>query len=208
MCRRVREIPLLTRKTDRIGAMRVNEIFYSLQGEGHYTGTPAVFVRLSGCNLRCPFCDTQHQHFIEMSEEDIVNGISQYPTRHAVITGGEPVMQITPLLTRLLHDRGYFIQIETNGSMRLPDGAEVDWITCSPKDLPVALEHIDELKVLFMYQDMTRYDTLEAREYRLQPLDSGNEAADNRNLNDTINYILQHPKWKLSLQTHKILNVR
>lgn len=188
--------------------MRINEIFYSLQGEGHYTGTPAVFVRLSGCNLRCPFCDTQHLPFREMTEEEIAGHVSQYPTRHVVITGGEPALQLTPALTDLLHGRGYFIQMETNGSVRLPDGVEVDWITCSPKELPVALDRIDELKVLFMYQDMGRYDALEAREYRLQPLDSGDDVENAKNLNDTINYILQHPKWKLSLQTHKILNVR
>lgn len=196
------------RKTDCVDVMKVNEIFYSLQGEGRYTGVPAVFVRFSGCNLKCPFCDTQHQSFTEMTEDDIVNDISQYPARHIVITGGEPALQITPLLTRLLHDRGYFIQMETNGSVRLPDGADVDWITCSPKDMPVLLQRIDELKVLFPYGDLSRFDGIEAQEYRLQPLDCGEEETNKKHLNDTINYILQHPKWKLSLQTHKILNVR
>lgn len=188
--------------------MKVNEIFYSLQGEGHFTGTPAVFVRLSGCNLRCRFCDTQHNQFEEMTEEDIVRQASSYPAHHVVITGGEPTLQLTPSLTRLLHDAGFFIQMETNGSLALPEGAEVDWITCSPKELPVVLDRIDELKVLYMYQDMSRYDCYPAAEYRLQPLDSGDEAENKKNLNDTINYILHNPKWKLSLQTHKILNVR
>lgn len=188
--------------------MRVNEIFYSLQGEGHFTGTPAVFIRLSGCNLKCDFCDTQHQSYKDMTEEEIVNEVSQYPARHVVITGGEPAMQLNARLTTLLHSNDYFIQMETNGSVRLADGVEVDWITCSPKDKPVVLSRIDELKVLFMYQDMKQYESMKAKEYRLQPLDAGDADKNKKNLNDTINYILQNPKWKLSLQTHKILNVR
>lgn len=188
--------------------MRVNEIFYSLQGEGHFTGTPAVFVRLSGCNLKCSFCDTQHQEYKEMTEREIVDEVKQYPSRHVVITGGEPTMQLDAELTALLHDEGFFIQIETNGSVALKEGVEADWITCSPKEKAVVLKHIDELKVLFMHQDMTAYDAIKAQDYRLQPLDSGDGEENKRNLNDTIDYILQHPKWKLSLQTHKILNVR
>lgn len=188
--------------------MRVNEIFYSLQGEGHFTGTPAVFIRLSGCNLKCNFCDTQHQSYKDMAEDEIVNEVSQYPARHVVITGGEPAMQLNARLTDLLHSEGFFIQMETNGSLPLAEGAEVDWITCSPKEKPIMLNRIDELKVLFMYQDMSRYDDIQAKEYRLQPLDAGDAEKNKRNLNDTINYILENPKWKLSLQTHKILNVR
>lgn len=188
--------------------MQVNEIFYSLQGEGHFTGTPAVFVRLSGCNERCTFCDTQHESHEEMSEQDILDAISRYPAHHVVITGGEPTLQLTASLTQRLHREGYYIQIETNGSGALKDGVDIDWITCSPKQRPVVLRHIDELKVLFMHQDMAQYDAFEASEYRLQPLDSGDDTVNRKNLNDTINYILTHPKWKLSLQTHKILNVR
>lgn len=188
--------------------MRVNEIFYSLQGEGRYTGTPAVFLRLSGCNEKCSFCDTQHESYTEMTEEEIVSTVSQYPARHIVITGGEPTLQLTPTLCALLHQAGFFIQIETNGSLPLADGTAIDWITCSPKQKPVRIGRIDELKVLFMHQDMRQYEGIEATEYRLQPLDSGNEEENRENLQQTINYILEHPKWNLSLQTHKILNVR
>lgn len=188
--------------------MKVNEIFYSLQGEGRYTGVPAVFVRLSGCNTKCPFCDTQHLSHTEMTEEEIIHAVLSYPTRHIVITGGEPTLQLTASLTEKLHAEGYFIQIETNGSVELPEGCDIDWITCSPKDLPVVIQRVDELKVLFMNQDFSQYDNIKAKEYRLQPLDSGNEAENKKNLNETINYILSNPKWNLSLQTHKILNVR
>lgn len=188
--------------------MRVNEIFYSLQGEGRYTGVPAVFLRLSGCNEKCPFCDTQHTSYTEMSEEDIVREVAKYPARHIVITGGEPTLQLTASLVQLLHDEGFFVQMETNGSLPLPDGCAVDWVTCSPKYKAVTINRIDELKVLFMNQDMSQYDTLKAQEYRLQPLDSGNDKENKENLQQTINYILEHPKWNLSLQTHKILRIQ
>lgn len=189
--------------------MRVNEIFYSLQGEGHHTGTPAVFLRLSGCNLKCPFCDTQHESFRDMTEKDIVEQVSVFPARTIIITGGEPLLQLTSSLTRLLHEAGFAIHLETNGSRLLPEGADIDWVTCSPKDGgKVVIQRIDELKVVFMGQDMSQYDCLKAKEYRLQPLDSGEELTNLLNCQKTLDYILQHPKWKLSLQTHKILNVR
>ena len=193
--------------------MRVNEIFYSLQGEGLHTGTPAVFLRLSGCNLKCPFCDTKHESFTEMTEEEIVEKVSAYLSRTIVITGGEPMLQLNASLTRLLHKAGFTIHIETNGSRLIPEGAEIDWVTCSPKDGgKVIIQHIDELKVVFMGknsgQDMTQYDELKASEYRLQPLDTGNETQNLTVRQQTIDYILANPKWKLSLQTHKILNVR
>lgn len=189
--------------------MRVNEIFYSLQGEGFHTGTPAVFLRLSGCNLKCPFCDTKHESYTEMSEEEIVKVVSAFPARTIIITGGEPLLQLTTSLTQMLHKAGFAIHIETNGSRRLPEGAEVDWVTCSPKDGgKVIIQRIDELKVVFMGQDMSEYNQLKAKEYRLQPLDSGDKATNLSNQQQTVDYILKHPKWKLSLQTHKILNVK
>ncbi len=193
--------------------MRVNEIFYSLQGEGLHTGTAAVFLRLSGCNLKCPFCDTVHESYTDMTEEEIVELVSAFPSRTVVITGGEPMLQLTASLTRLLHTAGFDIHIETNGSRLIPEGAEIDWITCSPKEGgKVIIQHIDELKVVYMgqeaNQDMKQYDELKATEYRLQPLDTGTEEQNLLIRQQTIDYILAHPKWKLSLQTHKILNVR
>ncbi len=121
--------------------MRVNEIFYSLQGEGRFTGTAAIFIRLSGCNLRCSFCDPRHDDYTLYTENDIVAAIASYPARHVVITGGEPTLQLTRLLVDKLHEAGKFVQIETNGSIALePDVvAAIDWITCSPKALPVKM---------------------------------------------------------------------
>lgn len=195
--------------------MRVNEIFYSLQGEGRYTGTPAVFVRLAGCNLRCWFCDTEFHAFTEMTEDDIVAEVSKYPARHVVVTGGEPTLQLTATLAAKLHDAGFYIMMETNGTQPLPDGCCIDWVTCSPKKAgdalaPVRIQHIDELKVVYEGngQDMSLYDAIPATEYRLQPCATGDTEKDREITAQTIEYILQHPKWSLSLQTHKMLGVR
>lgn len=199
---------------------RVNEIFYSLQGEGHYTGTPAVFLRLAGCNLRCWFCDTDFESFTEMTANEILEKIQPWPTRYIVITGGEPTLQINAELTDALHRAGYYIMMETNGTRQLPLGCDIDWITCSPKlkakgsndIVPVRLTHIDELKVVFegtaSNQDLSAYDAIPADEYRLQPCATGNPADDQRIVKETIDYILNHPKWSLSFQTHKKLNIQ
>lgn len=188
--------------------MKVNEIFYSLQGEGHYTGTPAVFLRLSGCNLACPFCDTQHHKGTEMTNDEIVRAISKYPSRHLVITGGEPTMQLTDEFIELLHHEGWFVQIETNGTLPVPEG--IDWVTCSPKEGgEVVLTEVDELKLLYPMAISPEDEALpRAKDRRLQPVDLGDEARNKEIIEQTIDYLLSHPEWKLSLQTHKILNVR
>ena len=201
--------------------MRVNETFLSLQGEGHFTGTPAFFLRLSGCNLQCPFCDTQHQSFSEMTEEEIVQEATRHKPRHIVITGGEPALQLTQSLIDKLHEAGFFIQVETNGTLPLPEG--IDWVTCSPKSpLPQPLPrgggeiHVDELKVLYMGDgsDPERFVPLlpggggRGGGFYLQPLDTGDKERNRIILRDTIAYILEHPKWSLSLQTHKMLGIK
>lgn len=199
--------------------MRINEIFYSLQGEGRFTGTPAVFVRLSGCNLSCPFCDTLHQDGTEMSEQEIVDRVLSYPAkpkaqynRHVVLTGGEPLLQINNKLVDLLHEHNCFVQIETNGTVMVPKGVRLDWITCSPKHETLALTQIDELKVL--YQGEMSHSLLEkmaqvpCQEYRIQPCDYGNEEKNRAILQGTLDYLLAHPQWSLSLQTHKLINIQ
>lgn len=200
--------------------MKINETFISLQGEGHFTGTPAFFLRLSGCNLQCPFCDTNHQAFREMSEDEIVREASRGKPRHIVITGGEPALQLTQSLVDKLHEAGFFIQVETNGTLPLPEG--IDWVTCSPKRAPLQTFprggrlHVDELKVLYkgIDDDPERFlESLPQRGSRrgllyLQPLDTGDEMRNRIILRDTIAYILQHPKWSLSLQTHKMLGIK
>ena len=185
--------------------MRVNEIFYSLQGEGRWTGTAAVFLRLSGCNMKCWFCDTKHEDGTEMTEEEIVGRVKGYPARHIVITGGEPTLQLTARLTELLHREGFYIQIETNGSVPLCEGADIDWITCSPKAGEIKLQRIDELKLLFVPEYIEKYKDVEASHFCIQPLDDHNG---NDNVNKVVDYILEHPKWHLSLQTHKLINIQ
>ena len=202
--------------------MKVNEIFYSVQGEGHYAGTPAVFVRLAGCNLKCWFCDTDFTSGRVMSEREIVDEVLRYPTRYVVLTGGEPTLQLTATLCDALHAEGRYLMMETNGTRELPVGCQIDWITCSPKLIdshetsmrqlaPIRLQHIDELKVVYEdspSQDMMLYTQIPANEYRLQPCDTGDAQRNREVVAHTLDYILEHPQWKLSLQIHKILNVR
>lgn len=194
--------------------MRVNEIFHSLQGEGHFTGVPAIFVRLSGCNLKCDFCDTDHQPYSEMTEESIVERVSTYNATHVVITGGEPTLQLTASLIKKLHDIGKYVQIETNGTIPLDDDLlnGIDWITCSPKYGKIPeIQRIDELKVIYDHRDTTTIEKLgavKASQYYLQPCDRGESAYNNVNVESCVAYILEHPKWRLSLQTHKILSIK
>lgn len=197
--------------------MKVNEIFYSLQGEGFHTGTPAVFVRLSGCNMACDFCDTDHAHGREMTDDEIVAEVCRHPARHVVVTGGEPLLQLTATLVGKLHAEGRTVQIETNGTLPLRDGLEslVDWVTCSPKYGRVpTIQRIDELKIVFEL-DHPEYiidpATLADRgisRYSLQPCDRADAAWNAANLHACIAYILAHPRWHLSLQTHKLIGVR
>ena len=180
---------------------KINEIFYSLQGEGYYTGTPSTFVRFSGCNLRCPFCDTRHEDGTWMTDEDIVSCVAGHPARHVVLTGGEPSLWIDATLLERLHRADKYVCIETNGTHPLPAG--IDWVTCSPKgDAPVMLEKIDEVKVVYTGQDVETYHKqLKADHYSLQPCSGLNTA-------ETVAYVLAHPWWRLSLQTHKLIDIR
>ncbi len=215
---------------------RVNEIFYTLQGEGAHSGIPAVFVRLSGCNLRCPWCDTEFADYREMSADEVVAEVCslydlQNPRRKMVVlTGGEPSLQVDKPLVDALHAAGFYICIETNGTHPLPEG--IDWITCSPKETslqhsavsgqaPLALKRVNEVKVVFTgtYDPEVWRSQLEAEHWMLQPLRFTGEwlidhAVDeweddrNDNLDDTVRYILAHPFWRLSVQLHKIVGLR
>ena len=189
--------------------MRINEIFCSIQGEGHFTGKASVFIRTSGCNLACSFCDTKHEEGWEMSVEEIVVAAASYKPRHAVITGGEPSLQHElPTLVEALHEVGFFVQIETNGTRPLPSA--IDWVTCSPKvlDKTVVLQP-HELKVVYQGQDMKPYEqSFHPQVWSLQPCDTGDEQRNRLILEQTIDYVLRHPQWNLSLQTHKLIGVR
>ena len=182
-------------------AYRINEIFYSLQGEGANTGMPAVFVRFSGCNLRCPFCDTDFASYREMKLEEILDSIEEFPSDFIVLTGGEPSLQIDSELIEALHEHDKVIAIETNGTHPLP--ADIDWVTCSPKEgSRIVLREADEVKVVYTGQDVEQYaDMIEAESYYLQPCSC-------ENTDEVIAYCLAHPHWSLSLQTHKLINIQ
>lgn len=179
----------------------VNEIFYSLQGEGYHTGTAAVFVRFSGCNLACDFCDTDHRAHVMMTIDEIVNTVKKYQAPTVILTGGEPTLQSLEGLVDALHSAGRRVHIETNGTRLV--AASIDWVTCSPKpDGKLAIDHSDELKIVYQGQNVEAIrESVTAPHNYLQPC-SG------KNTQEVIAYILDHPHWKLSLQTHKLLDIR
>lgn len=200
----------------------VTEIFYSLQGEGYYTGMPAVFIRFAACNLRCSFCDTDFSKATRMSAAAIIDTAVQrvQPTSFKeahpllVLTGGEPTLQADAELLALLHTKFPVIAMETNGSNPIPDG--VDWITCSPKcdfvgEYPL-IPFANEVKVVFDGRTETSPtkwpQRIVADYYYIQPCDTGFPDKNEEIVKKAVAYCQQHPRWRLSLQTQKILNVR
>ena len=205
---------------------RVNEIFYSLQGEGHNTGRAAVFVRFAGCNLRCPFCDTDFSDYREMSADDVIREISAFPARFVVLTGGEPSLQVTAQFVDQLHEAGFEVAIETNGTRPVPEN--IDWVTVSPKvkthprppyegESNVSLgdwqRQPDEIKVIF--DGKTDPDVFLPPRHNndspflyLQPCDVGDPLKNNAIVEACVEYIKLHPQWRLSLQTHKLVGFK
>ncbi|MEY2435395.1 MAG: 7-carboxy-7-deazaguanine synthase [Acidimicrobiaceae bacterium] len=205
----------------------VKEVFATLQGEGANAGRPAVFCRFAGCNLWsgreehratavCRFCDTD---FVGTDGEgggrfasahDLAAHVAAtWPAgdehRFVVCTGGEPLLQLDAALTGALHDRGFEVAIETNGTLLPPDG--VDWVCVSPKaEAPLVLTAGDELKLIFPQDgaDPVDYEHLAFDHFLLQPMDGPDVVA---NTQAAIAYCLAHPKWRLSVQTHKYLGI-
>jgi len=193
---------------------KINEIFYSLQGEGYHSGTPAVFVRFSGCNLRCHFCDTQHQEGRIMSPQEIVEEVNKYPKAPLVVlTGGEPSLFINEaFVDELKQKTNKTIAIETNGTRPLP--ANLDWVTLSPKAafaggdiFPCVVNRCDELKVVYLGQDLAQYNGIEAQHRFLQPCFCENETMRQANMKACVDAVMQNPGWRLSLQIHRVLDI-
>lgn len=196
---------------------KVSEIFYSLQGEGHHTGYPSVFVRFSGCNLSCPFCDTAHGQGMLMSDDDIIRAVKLYSARWIVLTGGEPTLAIDDDFVRMLkRATGKLVAIETNGSRPVPES--IDWVCVSPKKgLPGVADHeilaqrADEIKVVNLGQPLDPYFSLPCRSERtlmyLQPCYVADEARFEANRLDTVRRVLADPRWTLSVQLHRYLNI-
>lgn len=196
---------------------RVNEIFYSLQGEGYNAGRAALFVRFSGCNRKCSFCDTDFSHFTEMSADDILSrlrqelanaGIDIDRCEHlpmVVLTGGEPALQADRQLVNTLHEHGFYVAMETNGSVEVADN--IDWITVSPKG-ETAVRVCDELKLVYTGEGTPQDNGIVATYRYLQPCDTGNEKKNREITEACVEYIKEHPQWMLSLQTHKLINIK
>jgi len=205
----------------------VKEIYYTLQGEGANTGRPAVFLRFAGCNLWtgreedradavCTFCDTD---FVGTdgpgggkfaAAGDLARAVARaWPngrgTRFVVCTGGEPLLQLDAPLVQALHAAGFEIAVETNGTQQPPPG--LDWLTVSPKaGAALLLETGDELKLVYPQAgaEPERFAGLAFRHFFLQPMDGPERE---RNTRLALAYCLEHPQWRLSLQTHKLLNI-
>lgn len=195
------------RNSAMVKTYRVNEIFYSLQGEGAYTGVPMVFVRFAGCNMRCPFCDTQHEPYTMMTAQEIRAQIMAFGCNTVCLTGGEPTLQVTEELIAEAFD-GFRVHMETNGSNTIPQG--VDWAVVSPKGR-VMVTQCQELKLLYG-KDMDspeRWEHFDAQVLSLQPMEvEGDAEATRQNVISAIEYCKKHPRWRLSLQTHKMINIK
>jgi len=206
----------------------VKEIFYTLQGEGANAGRAAVFCRFSGCNLWtgreadrataiCDFCDTD---FVGVGPDggkfataaQLASAVAarwpleSHERRFVVCTGGEPLLQLDAEAVAALHDEGFEVAIETNGTLAAPIG--IDWICVSPKaGATLVLRRGNELKLVFPQPgfEPERFESLEFEHFFLQPMD-GPRAAENTK--SATQYCLTHPRWRLSLQTHKLLGIR
>lgn len=197
---------------------KINEIFYSLQGEGHHTGYPSVFIRFSGCNLQCPFCDTRHNEGVAMTDTDIVRAINLYKADWVVLTGGEPSMYVDSDFIRLIKQAtGKKVAIETNGTNELPEG--IDWVTVSPKiginemvgNPEIKVGRADEIKVVDVGQNLDIYFDLPCKRENtlmyLQPCYVSDAKTRESNTLRTVRRVLEDPRWTLSLQTHRYLGI-
>lgn len=209
-------------------AYTVKEIFYTLQGEGCHTGRPAVFCRFASCNLWtgrerdrgraiCTFCDTDFVgtdgvgggHF--KTAVDLAAAVARtWPEagqtdRMVVCTGGEPLLQLDAELVDALHNEGFYIAIETNGTRPAPPG--IDWICVSPKiGAPLVQTSGDELKLVYPQEggDPQQFESLDFGSFRLSPMDGPTVR---ENTAAAVEYCLKRPKWHLNLQTHKFLGI-
>lgn len=178
---------------------KINEIYYSLQGEGANTGMPSIFIRFSGCNLNCDFCDTDFEDYRIMTEQDILKEISQYPCKNIVLTGGEPTLQVDDTICKTLKQNNYILHIETNGTGIV--NKMVDYITVSPKKYRIIQQTGDELKLVFDTLNPEYFLKYNFKRFYLQPKSM-------QNTEKVIEYIKKYPIWRLSLQTHKYLKIR
>ena len=191
--------------------LKVVEIFYSLQGEGTFTGVPSIFIRLYGCNLSCSFCDDDlHKgDYKTYNFEQIFNEIKKYPAKQIIITGGEPSIYDLNDFIDFLQNRGYFVCIESNG-YKIENIKKANWITYSPKDWDnIIKDGWSELKFIVSKQsDLTKIVSIQSdKPIFVQPLNFFDKP-DMENLDFCIELVKKYPHLKLSIQMHKFLGVR
>ncbi|GHV58340.1 7-carboxy-7-deazaguanine synthase [Bacteroidia bacterium] len=192
--------------------LNVNEIFYSLQGEGARQGEASIFIRLSGCNLKCYYCDTDFAEGKEMNFGQILTVLKQFPCKWIVWTGGEPTLQLTNEILLFFKKQGYLQAIESNGHRKFSD--LLDYTVVSPKGLNMGYAKdinpaVDEVR-LPVKKDM-KIPPVElfpkAKHYFLSPIFTTGMRSTNTNIRYCVNYIRKHPEWRLSVQMHKMIGI-
>ena len=206
---------------------QIKEMYYTLQGEGARTGRPSVFCRFTGCNLWsgrekdrstavCNFCDTDFVgvdgpgggkfiNALELSDAIEAFWPNEEPNKYVVFTGGEPGLQLDKNVVDHLHLKNFEVAVETNGTLDLP--LNIDWLTVSPKaDSILKIRTGNELKLVYPQENVSpnSFEDLDFEIFYLQPMDNGDK---DKNTQKTIQYCLENPKWKLSLQTHKYMGI-
>lgn len=198
----------------------VAETFYSLQGEGEWTGCAAFFIRLAGCNLNCSFCDTDYKPTREATVEELVEEALKYPARKVIITGGEPCLQDTQPLVIALRNEGFKCHLETNGT--LDTHYDWDWIAVSPKPplrlLAETIHKANEVKFLCGFPGWKEYMETVMNLYRFHPVKADAPVVWlmprdyhgllQHNIGEAVKYCLDHPRVKLCVQMHKCIGIR
>lgn len=188
----------------------VNEIFYSLQGEGGRQGEASIFIRLTKCNLKCVFCDTEFDTGEEMTLQEIADTIEPFGCKWIIWTGGEPTIQLKDEYLQFFKDLGYKQAIETNGTKKV--SSLIDYITCSPKQnyprIKELIPSVDEIRIPVAKGDEIPEIAVfpKAKRYFLSPIFDGKKPIE-ENINYCVEQILKNPDWQLSLQVHKLINI-
>jgi len=185
---------------------KVNEVFHSIQGEGSRAGQAMTFIRLAGCNLRCEFCDTKraYEDGQDMALEVILAKVQEVDIPWVCLTGGEPLMQDVKPLVDCLHEFGYMVAVETNGTQFVPEG--FDHVTVSPKrgHEPSITARMRASEWKYIIQDETDFDRIEYEaKVWVQPVDNDPAIA-----RICVDKILERTGWRLSMQLHKIIGIR
>ena len=192
-------------------SLKVKEIFYSLQGEGGRQGEASIFIRLSGCNLKCDFCDTDFSGGETMELPQILSVIRQFPCQWIIWTGGEPALQLTDEVIAFFKQRGYFQAVESNG--HYPLSGLLDYTVVSPKGNPDYAKSlnpsVDEIRLPVEKGDtIPDFERLpKAKHYFLSPVFTDDIFVTEENINYCVEQIKQMPHWRLSLQIHKLIHI-